>query len=175
MPTGKRKVSRKIPGTGIAVLTAAAIFAQVTPAYAMMCPSPAEQRALDVRVLQTHLMVAALSCDAKSSYNSFVNKFHAELVPHGYALRRLFKRTYGKSARHQLNRFITRLANDESASRITAGERYCPNAQMLFTRVLGAHNGYVGTLASNLPIAGSHGITACQPKQDDFKAAQRSQ
>jgi hypothetical protein len=171
LSTGKRKIS----SAGIAMVTAAAVFAQITPAYSTMCPSPAEQQALDVRVLQTRLMVAALSCNAKPDYNAFVHRFHAELVPHGYALRRLFHRAYGKSARHHLNRFITRLANDESAARIAAGDTYCSDAQVLFSRVLVANNGAVTALASSLPIAGSHGIAACQPEQPDFRAANRSQ
>jgi hypothetical protein len=64
----KRRVVLKTVST----IAAVAIFAQASPALSMICPSPAEQHALQVRMLQTKLMVSALSCNAKPKYNSFV-------------------------------------------------------------------------------------------------------
>lgn len=148
---------------------------QASPALSLVCPSTAEQHALNVRVLQTKLMVSALSCNAKPKYNSFVKRFHRELVPHGKNLRRLFHRSYGKRARYHLNKFITRLANDESAVRVSSGSQYCQNAQALFARVLSANNGYMTALANQMPFSGSHGVASCPAKKNDFRAVQRRQ
>lgn len=158
-----------------AAATAIAIFMQASPALSLICPSPVEQHALNVRMLQTKLMVSALSCNAKPQYNTFVKRFQRELVPHGKNLRRMFHRTYGKRARYHLNKFITRLANDESAVRISAGSQYCQNAQSLFTRVLNTNNGYITALANQMPFSGSHGITSCPAQSNDFRSSQRRQ
>jgi len=157
----------------LAAIIAMAVFVQASPAFSIICSSPSEQQALSMRVLQTKLMVSALSCNAKPQYNLFVKRFQRELAPHGKALRRMFHRTYGKKARYHLDKFITGLANDESAVRISAGDRYCPNAHALFTRVLSTNNGYVAALANQLPFTDSHGITSCRTKPNKFRAVQR--
>ncbi|MEL0106650.1 MAG: hypothetical protein VW802_06870 [Rhodospirillaceae bacterium] len=173
--SSKSRRKPKAAKAAIAATAAIAIFMQASPALSLVCPSTAEQHALNVRVLQTKLMVSALSCNAKPKYNSFVKRFHRELVPHGKNLRRLFHRSYGKRARYHLNKFITRLANDESAVRVSSGSQYCQNAQALFARVLSANNGYMTALANQMPFSGSHGVASCPAKKNDFRAVQRRQ
>jgi hypothetical protein len=97
------------------------------------------------------------------------------LAPHGKNLRCLFYRAYGKKGRYHLNKFVTRLANNESAVRASATSQYCSNALALFSRVLNTNNGYIATLAKALPFTNSHGFSSCQSKQSDFRAKQRRQ
>ena len=73
-----------------------------------ICVSPKDREALSMRLLQTELMVAALSCQRKSDYNAFIRRFEKELVVHGRNLKRIFKRTYGGKSR-QLESFVTRV------------------------------------------------------------------
>ncbi len=152
-----------------AVILALGLFLLPLPALSKLCPTPAEKMALDVRVLQTKLMVAALSCNARNEYNSFVNRFQSALAPHGYALRKLFQRTYGKQGRYHLNRFITRLANNESSQRIAAGSQYCPAVRTLFNQVLNTDQRLITELAINLPSANSHGISCLNAPQTSYR------
>jgi hypothetical protein len=65
-----------------AAITAVAIFAQASPALSMICPSPVEQHVFQVRMLQTKLMVSALSCNAKPQCNSFIQKIRIFATGH---------------------------------------------------------------------------------------------
>ncbi len=99
----------------VAVAVTALQFAAST-VWADTCASAAEKTAFDTRVLQSELMVAALSCGENARYNSFVQKFESELVANGNALRGYFARNYGKSGEDVLDRFITRIANNAASS-----------------------------------------------------------
>src|SRR3546814_8789210 len=65
-------------------------------------------------MLQTELVVAALSCNERTRYNAFVNKFKGELGDLGKALKAFFNRAHGKDATRRLNAFVTELANEAS-------------------------------------------------------------
>ena len=99
------------------------------------CLRPAEQSAVQMRLLQTDLMVAALSCHRKPDYNTFAVKYRDELVRGGRTLRALFDRVHGKSARTELNSYITRLANTASMQSLN-GNDYCGRMGKLFDGVL---------------------------------------
>ncbi len=89
-----------------------------------------------MRILQSELMVAALSCRAKTKYNTFVKKFEPVLVQSGKTLVAMFHRDHPGRAAAELNRFITRLANGASAQSINYGANYCVVAYSLFDAVL---------------------------------------
>lgn len=79
--------------------------------------SPKERDAIAFRLLQTELMVAALSCgrqDYRSKYNTFVIRFRPALRSNGRTLRAIFKRTYGRHGKRRLEAYVTRLANEAS-------------------------------------------------------------
>lgn len=89
------------------------------------------------RKLHTELMVAALYCGQHARYNAFVRRFQDELATNGKRLRAMFVSVHGtKQAVPHLDRFLTKMANDESRRRITRGASYCREAQALFTQVL---------------------------------------
>lgn len=96
-----------------------------------------EQAALDVRYLQTELMVAALSCgrtDFHQHYNVFVAKFGKSLKQHGAMLKSYFNREYGKQGGTQMDRYVTRLAN-EASLRSMQQTSFCQDSSTLFQRV----------------------------------------
>ncbi len=103
-----------------AALIAAGLFV-ASPAGAFEDATPAERSALNVRLLQSDMMVAALSCQLRDDYNAMVRRFGPELARHGSDLRGLFARTYGSGGEAELNKYVTRLANESSARRIEAG------------------------------------------------------
>ena len=92
--------------------------------------------AMQVRMLQTELMVAALSCQAQNQYNAFVRKFSKQLAENGRQLRTHFSKTYGATAGRRLDTFVTRLANTASAISIRNSGTFCPNLHAIFRRAL---------------------------------------
>ena len=137
------------------------IFAE-TAAAAGTCSLPNEQAAIDARVLQSELMVGALSCGHQSEYNAFVQKFQGELMAHGNGLRHYFTRTYGPSGETKMNQFVTRLANTASTRAMTAGKpAYCAQSADLFGKVLAATPATLRTIAHTLPFAGDSNIRPC--------------
>lgn len=98
--------------------------------------SSRDRNSVNIRHLQSQLMVAALSCDLRPQYNATIERFEAELIQHGQDLRRLFNRSYGKSGERELDRFVTALANNASVSSLNRGAGYCREAGFLFTEIL---------------------------------------
>lgn len=142
--------------------TAAVLAASLLSAEAMaLCAERDDQAALDVRMLQTELMVAALTCNSQDRYNDFVRKFRTELISHGKHLRRFFGNAYGSQSRQKLDGFITRLANKASQRSLVGREDYCPAAEALFDRVTVTARDFLWRTAIEQPFSGAHGIAAC--------------
>lgn len=119
-----------------AALLATAPADAKTTAKSRICATSKDLRALNVRVLQTELMVAALSCEEHARYNSFITNYRAVLLERSRELQSFFKRTYGAGGATQLNQFITRIANDASRESQIRGDEYCSFASSLFERVI---------------------------------------
>lgn len=105
------------------------------------CLKPKERTAVHIRVLQTELMVAALSCravpgrDFTGQYNAFVKKHGEKLVSHSRVLQAYFTARYGNDSRRQLDAFITSLANDASQRSMTS-PTFCDESAGLFHEAL---------------------------------------
>ncbi len=117
------------------MLLAAASFAAVlgssamAAAAAMPCASDEEARGFVMRHLQSKLMVAALSCNQRDAYNTFMQRFMPELTYNGKAFASYFTRTgLGTPA---LNSHVTEIANAAGLSR-AANPRYCEATWQLF-------------------------------------------
>jgi hypothetical protein len=101
------------------------------------CFTDSEWRAAHVRVLQSELNVAQLECgnvkDANYDvqYQSFVNKFKDRLKADATALRAHFRRVFGKASDSELDKYVTKLANDASARSMT-DLKFCANSASLF-------------------------------------------
>lgn len=101
------------------------------------CLTPREQTAFRVRMIQTELMVAALSCrgvpgrDFTGQYNAFVKKHGDQLVSYGRILQSYFGARYGADARRQLDAYITALANEVSR-RSMLSPTFCDESVSLF-------------------------------------------
>lgn len=101
-------------------------------AEAQNCARPKEQKALNTRLLQTELMVAALVCQKQQNYNDFILKFQTQLVQQGKSLRSLYQRLHGGAANKKLNALVTRLANGASQRSNQQYVGFCRQAQLLF-------------------------------------------
>jgi hypothetical protein len=134
---------------GRGAIVAALIGTLVTPGTAVQaapCDGVGAGKAseadisIEVRRLQTNLMVAALSCGARNDYNEFVIAHRPSLQKYGTAIRAEFRRRYGKAGDSKLNQFVTRLANEASSRSNADRENFCAEATASFqeARVRGA-------------------------------------
>lgn len=99
------------------------------------CLTPAEANAIRLRVFRAEMTVAALSCDQRPLYNTFVTRHQDELVKGGRRLRAAFERLHPGKGERELNRFITHLANRAAMHRLgIAG--YCGSMAQVFERAI---------------------------------------
>jgi hypothetical protein len=131
------------------------------PQKAQLCASDRDLAALNARVLQTELMVAALSCGERERYNAFVTTYQQVLADRGQALQALFKRTQGARANTGLNAFITKLANDTSQQVWSKGDDYCVFAGELFDETMATSPRDLNTLTNKPWIISRHGFRPC--------------
>lgn len=156
--------TRTIPSVARMLLLAAAATAGFAGGANAggVCAQPAEQAALNTRVLQSELMVAALSCNARGQYNRFVKKFEVELVANGRTMRRYFHRAYGRRGEAEVTRFVTRLANDASARSLNASNNaYCAKARAIFDKVLALDPNELPDFVADRSRVAQHGILPC--------------
>ena len=94
-------------------------------------------RAHAMRILQSEMMVAGLSCGAKPQYNAFATKYKTVLTKNGDRLKKHYYAEYGASAGFKkLNTFVTRLANEASVRIAMSGPGYCQKALQRFDLLL---------------------------------------
>lgn len=106
------------------------------PAHAgdgMPCATTHEKIALDMRALQSDLMVAALTCEMRKEYNAFVRDYAKILPNFGKSLRAYFNRIYRSNAESKLDRFVTRMAGSASLHSLkTTSSNYCAGTRKLY-------------------------------------------
>lgn len=157
---------RRSATTAFAALILAATVALTGAMPAMAagaaCVTAAEESALNTRVLQTELMVAALSCGEKDRYNAFVTTFKSQLSTSGQALRTMFRRVHGGRGDYEMNAFVTRLANDASQRNAMGKPGYCAAASRLFSEALASSPRDFGRLTAKPELGGLHGYARCR-------------
>jgi len=146
MHAGRRRPQRAVAAIGATVLLLTASAAGAKAADLATCMDQSKSDALQVRELQTHLMVAALACDAAPEYNAFVKRFTPVLVKHGEAMRRYFATTYGPDGGSHMNRFVTEIANRVSQISATRPAEFCARTVELF------RSARADTLPNLLPV-----------------------
>jgi hypothetical protein len=132
-----------------------------TSAWAQTCAAPDDERALQVRVLQTELMVAALSCQQQDPYNAFVTRFQPVLAVHGKALKKYFKRIYGGSSTVQLDEFVTRLANEASLRGMRDLRGFCGDSLTLFKSIEAVETTGLERFVAGWERRDVHGVLPC--------------
>lgn len=127
--------------------SAALAKVKATKKAAAPCVSEMTMPALNVRALQTELMVAALTCDESQRYNAFVDARKDELSRYASMLQAAFK---GRT-----NIFVTKVANN------SARTMDCTAAGSLFERVLSVDNPQLETVATTDWASTRHGYRVC--------------
>lgn len=117
--------------------------------------------ALNMRVLQTELMVAALSCGEKERYNDFVVQHQSELVRGGKNLRGFFTRVHKGKSQKALNNFVTLLANEASERSLYVGRgKYCADTAALFDQVRAVQQKGLNSFVQDIRFF-QHGYEPC--------------
>lgn len=140
---------------------AAAALAAAPAANAATCVAGKDETALQTRVVQTELMVAALSCNQTENYNSFVRMHQKELMRAHERLRGLFRKVYGRSGGDKLNEFITRLANESSQRSLSDVKAFCAGAKTMYAAALATDPKQLATFVSGQPVGRFHGFDTC--------------
>jgi hypothetical protein len=136
----RRSVFKLLAGTVVAVTALAPIAADAR------CLTTTQTTAAQVRLLQTELMVAALSCRSVADrnfipqYNQFMSVHSDRLITHGKVLQAYFNEVYGKNGQTRLDKFITTIAND-SSTRSMQSTSYCDDSVSLFQEVVAVKRG----------------------------------
>ena len=132
---GERPGIRQVKIAGMALLMAS-VFAG--GAHAADCLGARDRDSQAVRALQSRLMVAAFSCNARTDYNQFVLRYRPHLAYHGRGLQRFFRKKHGRSHTRLLNRFVTSLAN--GASQVSLADRglFCEQSRVAFSDLMAA-------------------------------------
>jgi len=100
------------------------------------CAKPEEAKALSLRTLTSHLMVAALSCGQQKAYNQFMHQYQPLMQENGPKIKAYFKRAYGRDFEARLNQFITNLANQASESSMSGDmQGFCQEAAETFAEL----------------------------------------
>jgi len=120
----------------VAALSALSAGVVATDAAAFQPRDSKEVDAVNVRILQSEMMVAALSCDMRNSYNAVVVRYQGELVSHGRVLKKMFRRDHGARAQRELDGFVTQLANDASIRSARQRQEFCGNARAVFSKLI---------------------------------------
>lgn len=121
-----RKTARFVSRHAVRIgATAMILGALAGSAGAAACADRLERESLNVRQLQTQLMVAALSCNQRADYNAFVTRFRPALADHSDVMKEYFHRVYGHRSAKEINSYVTRLANEASSLSIADRMAYC--------------------------------------------------
>jgi hypothetical protein len=147
-----------------ATVAAIAIPSVSSTALGAACLRTSDAAAINARMMQTELMVAALTCQRRGEYNAFVKQFEGELISHGKKLKATFKRMYGLAGESQLNRFVTRLANEASLRSLQSTD-YCDKASGLFTGTFAIKPGKLAHFAAGQTFSTLHGLPYCEDEQ----------
>ncbi len=144
----------------VACLGLTALLSTPTLAAGPLCPTHAERVALETRVLQSELMVAALNCGYASHYNTFVKRFQPALASNGKALKAYFARSYGGGVK-QLDSFVTQTANNASKVSMRQGQQFCSDLREAFDTLAKIDAKKLDSFVSTWPRASTHGQGKC--------------
>lgn len=158
MGDGMRRRIARWAAIGAGLLALMANSAQ--SAYA--CAKATDAAALRTRMLQTELMVAALSCNQKEDYNTFVTHYRPQLKQNGTALKRYFDRSYGRRSAQELNTFTTRLANEASKRSLSDIGKFCTDAKAVFAALRTMPTVQFTAFVAERPTADAHGMDVCE-------------
>jgi len=145
----------------VALVVAGSMAMAASAGAADRCVAKADAQALSTRLVQTELMVAALSCDASQRYNAFVRKYQADLVAGNKRMLRFFQSRYGAQGTKRNHDFVTRTANESSERSLRQIDDFCAAATRSFDRADSIDRRQFAAFVQEHPVAVSTGFEIC--------------
>jgi hypothetical protein len=132
------------------------------------CASNKVIAASQLRIAQTELMVAGLSCKQYDQwaptanvkrYNEFVTRYRSTLMDDGH---RVLAKYFPTEQR--LNDYLTRLANEAQLRGNANMAIFCTQASKIYDDVLNSDPIQLEPYAASLPMSSAHGHQPCEPQ-----------
>ena len=149
------KISRVSLLIAALMLPASAIAAPGGKAGSAACIKGKVLTAFQMRMLQTELVVGALSCKLTPRYNEFVTAYRTDLMSAHRTLMSHFARE------SRLEDYKSRTANEVSQRSLANITEFCNYTTSLYDKLLGPEKIRLGDFVSGEPSANRHGQNAC--------------
>jgi hypothetical protein len=111
--------------------------------------------AYQMRMMQTELVVGALSCKLTPRYNDFVRAYQSELM----TAHRALKSHYGRESR--LEDYKSKTANEASQRSLANITEFCLYTSALYDKLLGPERVQLASFVAVEPVANRHDQNAC--------------
>lgn len=138
-----------------AVVAGPAIAAKKKAAPAPKCIKDKVLSAFQMRMLQTELVVGALSCKMTPRYNEFVTAYRPDLM----TAHKTMMKYFGKESR--LEDYKSRTANEASQRSLANITEFCNYSSALYDKLLGPEKVKLVDFAMVEPVANRHGQDVC--------------
>ena len=149
------KFSRAVLLVAVAAMAAGpAVAAKKKPA-APPCVKDKVLTAFQMRMLQTELVVGALSCKMTPRYNEFVTSYKSDLMTAHRALMKFF----GRESR--LEDYKSKTANESSQRSLANITEFCLYSSSLYDKLLGPEKPNLTQFVALEPVANRHGQEVC--------------
>lgn len=150
------KLSRVVLLLAASALVAAPVFAAKKKPVAPPCIKGKVLTAFQMRMLQTELVVGALSCKLTPRYNDFVGAYKTELMTAHRTLMQYFARE------SKLEDYKSKTANESSQRSLANITEFCNYTSALYDKLLGPERVQLATFVTDEPAANRHDQNACE-------------
>lgn len=138
---------------GLAATPALAKKAKAPPAPP--CVKDKVLVSLEMRMLQTELVVGALSCQMTPRYNDFVTAYKADLMTAHRTLLKFFGRE------SKMEDYKSKTANEVSQRSLANINEFCAYSTALYDKLLAPAKVDLATFVTTEPSAARHGFDVC--------------
>ena len=149
------RVSRVILLVAALALIAAPAVEAKKKAAAPPCIKGKVLTAFQMRMLQTELVVGALSCKMTPRYNDFVNAYKPDLM----SAHRTLMKFFGRESK--LEDYKSKTANESSQRSLANITEFCLYTSALYDKLLGPERLQLAAFVASEPVANRHDQNAC--------------
>lgn len=148
-------ISRAVLLIAASALIAAPAMAKKKQPAEPPCVKDKVLESFQMRMLQTELVVGALSCKLTPRYNDFVTSYRPELMGAHKQLMKFFGRE------SKLEDYKSRTANEASQRSLSNITEFCNYTSALYDKLLGPEKPKLAEFVAAEPAANRHGQNAC--------------
>lgn len=150
------KISHVVLFAAVAALAAGPASAAKKKQAAPACIKGKLLTSFQMRMMQTELVVGALSCKLTPRYNDFVKAYQPDLMSAHRTLKAHFRRE------STLEDYKSKTANESSQRSLSNITEFCNYTSALYDKLLGPERVKLAAFVSEEPVANRHGQNACE-------------